>query len=200
MAGTLDELLVRTALDLLSDGPAEGISMRQVAQQLGVSHQAPYVHFGSKRRFLAAVAGAGLQQAAAKADAALAAAGDDPAERFHALIDAYISFMRERPHLHDLANGSLVAKADHPLLQRAAIDYWNLLHDTVAACQPDGTSEAETLRRCAAAWGTVYGIARLATLGQIPTSVPGDQHRLLHDAAETLYRGWQINDPAQTRC
>jgi hypothetical protein len=30
-----------------------------VAQTVGVSHQAPYVHFGNKRRFLAAVAGMG---------------------------------------------------------------------------------------------------------------------------------------------
>jgi len=195
----LDELLVRAGLDLLSDGPAEDISMRRVAQQLGVSHQAPYVHFGNKRRFLAAVAGAGLQQAATSADAALAAAGDDPAERFHALIDAYIAFMHERPHLHDLANGSMVSKADHPLLQQAAIEYWNLLHDTVAACQPAGTSEAETMRRCAAAWGTVYGIARLATLRQIPTSVPGDQHRLLHEAGRHALSSWQVTSPARAR-
>lgn len=198
MGATLEARLVRTALGLLNDEPAERLSLRRVAQELGVSHQAPYVHFGNKRGFLAAVAGVGLQQAVVAATAALAAAGDDPLRRLHTLVDAYVSFIRVRPHVHDLAYGPMVAKADHPFLQQAAVDYWNLLHDIVAACQPNGTSEAEILRRAAAAWGTVYGIARLATLGQIPKSVPGDQNELLHDAVDTVHQGWHYRRAAHT--
>ncbi len=190
---TLDERLVQTALQMLTDLPAEQLSLRRVAQELGVSHQAPYVHFGNKRTVLAAVAGAGLQDAADHAVVALAASGDDPARRLHVLMDVYITFIRERPHVHDLAYGPLVTKPDHPRLQRAAIAYWNLLHDTVAACQPAGIPEPELLRRCAAAWGTVYGIARLGALDQIPRSVPGDIDSLLHEALDTLRLGWQAS-------
>lgn len=192
-SGTLDERLVETALQMLTDQPAEHLSLRRVAEELGVSHQAPYVHFGNKRTFLAAVAGAGLQTAADQAVAALAVSGDDPVRRLHVLMAVYISFIRERPHVHDLAYGPLVNKPDHPHLQRAAIAYWNLLHDTVAACQPSGIPEPELLRRCAAAWGTVYGIARLGALGQIPRSVPGDIDSLLHEALDTLRLGWQAS-------
>lgn len=191
MSQSLPQDLVATALDLLSREPAERLSMRRVAQSLGVSHQAPYVHFGSKRRFLAAVAGAGLQQAADQARVALDAAPDDPPQRLHALADAYVAFVRTRPHVHDLAYGPLVAKTDHPTLQRAAIDYWNLLHDTVESCQPEGTNEADTLRRSTAAWATVYGIARLAAMNQIPNSVPGDMLSLVHEAIDTLHHGWE---------
>lgn len=106
-------------------------------------------------------------------------------------MDAYVGFINLHPHLYDLANGPLVAKADHPWLQAAAIASWDLLHDTIAACQPEKTSEAEVLRRRASAWGTVYGIPRLITLRQIPPSVPADQSRLLHEAVDTLYDGWQ---------
>ena len=192
-SGTLDERLVQAALQMLTDHPAEHLSLRRVAQELGVSHQAPYVHFGNKRTFLAAVAGAGLQSAADQAGAALALSGDDPVRRLHVLMAVYISFIRERPHVHDLAYGPLVNKPDHPRLQRAAIAYWNLLHDTVAACQPAGIPEPELLRRCAAAWGTVYGIARLGALDQIPRSVPGDIDSLLHEALDTLRLGWQAS-------
>jgi Tetracyclin repressor-like, C-terminal domain len=139
------------------------------------------------------VAGAGLRQAAAAAAAELAAAGNDPLRRLHALVDAYVGFICDQPHLHDLAYGPLVAKADHPGLQAAAIAYLSLLHDTVAACQPPGTGEAEVLRRSAAAWGIVYGLARLATLSQIPASVPGDLRELLHGAVDTMYEGWQAH-------
>ena len=191
----LDDQLLRAALDLLAHEPAERISLRRVAQTVGVSHQAPYVHFGDKRRFLAAAAGMGLQRAAEQAAIAMSAAAPDPGARLHALADAYIAFIRDRPHVHDLAYGPLVAKADHPRLQQAAIAYWDLLHDAVAACQPPGTAEADVLRGCAATWGTVYGIARLDALQQIPRSVPSESDRLIHQALDTLRLGWSRSAP-----
>lgn len=191
----LDNELLHAALDALAHEPAERLSLRRVAQTVGVSHQAPYVHFGDKRRFLAAVAGMGLQEAADEAANAVAAAESDPGARLHALADSYIAFIRNRPHVHDLAYGPLVAKADHPRLQLAAIAYWNLLHDAVADCQPPGTSEADTLRACAATWGTVYGIARLAAFQQIPRSVPSEFDRLIHQALDTLRLGWARTAP-----
>ena len=187
----LQERLVTAALELLKDHPAETLSLRQVALRVGVSHQAPYVHFGDKRRFLAAVAGAGLEVAAQEAASAVEAAGRNPRSRLHALVDAYVAFSDRHPHLHDLANGPLVVKGDHPRLQAAAITYWDLLHDTVAASQPDGVSEAEVLRRCTATWGTVYGITRLHAMRQIPAAVPGNRAQLLHAGVDTLYYGWQ---------
>lgn len=192
---TLEERLVRVALELLGTEPAERLSLRRVAQQLDVSHQAPYVHFGDKRTFLAAVAGAGLERAAAEAAEALTASGEAPLGRLQVLVNAYVGFIRNQPHVHDLAYGPLVAKPDHPRLQAAANAYWNLLHGAVAACQPADTSEEDVLRRCVATWGTVYGIARLATLHQIPASVPGDQSDLIREAIETLYDGWQRHHP-----
>ena len=46
--------LVEATLHMLRTAPVDQLSLRRVAEQVGVSHQAPYVHFGSKRRFLAA--------------------------------------------------------------------------------------------------------------------------------------------------
>ena len=197
--GSLEDQLIEAALRLLGDEPAELLSLRRVASDVGVSHQGPYVYFGNKRSFLAAVAGTGLQAAADQAVVALAMAGSDPAQRLHALMEAYIAFIRDRPHVHDLAYGPLVAKSDHPRLQQAAIAYWDLLHDTVEACQPEGTLESEVLRRCAAAWGTVYGIARLSALEQIPGSVPGSIDGLLHEALDTLRMGWQASPTSPAR-
>ncbi len=122
-------------------------------------------------------------------------AGDDPVARLHALVAAYLGFVRERLHVHDLTFGPLVAKADHPRLQLAAIDYWELLRITVHACQPVGVTEQELLRRCVVLWGTVQGIARLGAYGQIPVSVPGQLDDLLHEAVDALLRGWWGGSP-----
>lgn len=187
----LADRLIATALEMLETQPAEHLSIREVSQRVGVSHQAPYVHFGDKRRFLAAVAGAGLQRASADAVASVAAAGGDPGARLHALMESYVGFIDARPHVHDLAYGPLVAMSDHPRLQTAAIEYWTLLRETVTANQPTGVDDAEVLRRCATAWGLVYGIARLNAAGKIPPTVPADRARLLRDAIESMRQGWQ---------
>jgi AcrR family transcriptional regulator len=182
--------LVEATLEMLRAVPVDQLSLRRVAEQVGVSHQAPYVHFGSKRRFLAAVAGVGLDRAAGAAEQAVAAAGESPIARLRALARAYTEWVALEPHVHDLDLALHIDKSEHPWLRAAAIRYWNLLHDTVEACQPRGVSEADVLRRCTIAWGVVYGISRLAALDQVPASVPGDANEHIGLALDALYAGW----------
>jgi AcrR family transcriptional regulator len=188
--GDLGRRLVAAALEELATIHASKLSVRRVADRVGVSHQAPYVHFGNRRTFLAAVAGVGLGAAAARAREAVESAGLDTQARLHALARAYVDFTRSEPNLHDLAYGPMVAMSDHPWLQAAAIEYWNLLVETVGADQPAGVSEGEVLNRCTAVWGLVYGIARLDTHHKIPGTVPGDPVVLLHAALDALHDGW----------
>lgn len=190
-ATSLEIRLVEATLAKLRQSPVERLSLRRVAEEVGVSHQAPYVHFGSKRRFLAAVAGFGLDRAAAVAEARVAAAGESPIQRLHALADAYTGWVEREPHVHDLDHVLRIDKSEHPWLQMAAVRYWDLLHATVTACQPPGVSEADVLRRCAIAWGVVYGISRLAALDQVPASVPGNAGEHIRLALDALYAGWQ---------
>jgi AcrR family transcriptional regulator len=187
---SLEMRLVEAALEMLRVVPVDQLSLRQVAEQVGVSHQAPYVHFGSKRRFLAAVAGVGLDRAAAAAEQRVAAAGKSPIARLRALAQAYTDWVALEPHVHDLDLSLHIAKSEHPWLQAAAIRYWDLLHDTVEACQPPHVSEADVLRRCTITWGVVYGISRLASLDQVPASVPGDATEHIGLAIDALYAGW----------
>lgn len=189
-ATSLQMRLVEVTLEMLRTAPVDQLSLRRVADQVGVSHQAPYVHFGSKRRFLAAVAGVGFDRAAAAAEAEVAAAGESPIARLRALARAYTEWAAREPHVHDLDLALRIDKSEHPWLQAAAIRYWNLLHDTVAACQPPGVSEADVLRRSTIAWGVVYGISRLAALDQVPAAVPGDANEHIGLALDALHSGW----------
>ncbi len=189
----LPRRLVALALEELATTPAEKLSVRRVADRVGVSHQAPYVHFGDRRTFLAAVAGIGLASAAERAREAVEQVSADPRERLHALADAYVDFIRSKPHLHDLAYGPTVAMGDHPWLQAAAINYWRLHVGVVHACQPPGVTEGEVHNRCASAWGLVYGIARLDIHHKIPRTVPGDPALLMHAALDALYHGWRAD-------
>lgn len=44
----LTEQLLAAAVAALREDPAERLSLRRVAQRVGVSHQAPYVHLDRK--------------------------------------------------------------------------------------------------------------------------------------------------------
>ena len=148
------------------------------------------MHFGDRRTFLAAVAGAGLRAAAERAREAVSAAGTDPRVRLLALADAYVDFVQSEPHLHDLAYGPTVAMRDHPRLQAAAVEYWDLLVEVVSACQPSHVPGQEVLNRSVAVWGLVYGIALLDTHQKIPKTVLTDPRSLLRVALDALHRGW----------
>lgn len=190
--GSLEARLIGTALARLEVMPAERLSMRALAADVGVSHQAPYTHFRSRSRFLAAVAGTGLASVAAEARENVERAGADPLDRMLALADHYVSFIQRRPHLFDLAYGPSIQMRDHRVLQTAAIAYWTLLREVVGACQPAGVVEDEIQSRCEIAASTVYGIARMGAHRKIPRVVRASPSELVAAALRTLYRGWNL--------
>ncbi|KGN31449.1 hypothetical protein N802_03540 [Knoellia sinensis KCTC 19936] len=188
----LEARLVEAALTALETTSVDRLSMRSVASSVGVSHQAPYTHFRSRTRFLAAVAGSGLAGVVTEAEVAVERAGDDPIARLLALGDHYASFIERRPHLFDLAFGPVVAMRDHRVLQEAAIAYWSLLRGVVLACQPPGTPDGEVQNRCEIAASTVYGIARMGAHHKIPRVVPATPRELVNSALRTLHDGWHV--------
>ena len=48
MAESLKEKVIRAAVDHIAESGPDGLSFRQIAADAGVSHQAPYHHFGDR--------------------------------------------------------------------------------------------------------------------------------------------------------
>ncbi|MDQ3273297.1 MAG: TetR/AcrR family transcriptional regulator, partial [Pseudomonadota bacterium] len=59
--GNLSEALLDAAEQLLPTRGAEALTLREVAREAGVSHGAPYHHFGSREALLAAIAERGFE-------------------------------------------------------------------------------------------------------------------------------------------
>ena len=84
----------------LADG-VEGVSMRKIADKVGVTAPAIYRHFKDKDELLGELINVGLQILQGYLEPALRAEG--PLERLRQLIDSYFDFALEQPKYFDLA-------------------------------------------------------------------------------------------------
>jgi AcrR family transcriptional regulator len=96
--GDLRRVLVDAAFELVGEGGAEAVSVREAARRAGVSPGAPFRHFESRDALLAAVAEEAQRRFRAEIDKALAKAPvDDPLQRFRCLGLAYLRWAMRNP-------------------------------------------------------------------------------------------------------
>jgi AcrR family transcriptional regulator len=99
--GDLANALVAAALAAVDAGGADAVSLRDLAQSLGVSRAAPYRHFADRDALLTAVAALGFEELAGIYESALAGPGDGRSRLRRAMSD-YIDFADRRSGLHRL--------------------------------------------------------------------------------------------------
>mgnify|MGYP006270250609 CR=1 FL=1 len=103
--GDLRPKLIETAMDCIERDGVAKLSLRKIAADLGVSHNAPYMHFASKDTLLDAVIARGfamLRAAIAEAGGSGTLDAGDWDERVKRGLHAYVRFARERSGLYAL--------------------------------------------------------------------------------------------------
>jgi AcrR family transcriptional regulator len=93
--------IVEAARELLEAEGPEGLSMRRLADRLGIRAPSLYKHFADKQSVEAALISDCFEQQAAAFEAAVA--GSD--EPLAAIAGVYRSFAKEHPHLYRLMTG-----------------------------------------------------------------------------------------------
>src|ERR1700756_4423963 len=94
--GDLHAALVKAAAAEVERGGYENLSLRELAESLGVSRAAPYRHFTDRRALLAAVAADGFERLTAAYRKATSS-GKTPRARLAAAGRGYLQFAAERP-------------------------------------------------------------------------------------------------------
>src|SRR6056297_281533 len=89
--GDLETALVEAGIAILEEKGLAGLSLRAIAQRVGVSHAAPRNHFGSLRGLLTAIGAEGFRRHAASMRARLRE-GADRTARLHAAMEGYVGF------------------------------------------------------------------------------------------------------------
>lgn len=163
--GDLRVSLLETATSMLKEDGVEGLSLRKLADRVGVSRTAPYHHFKDKNALLCAIAEQGFNHWHEQAEATAQRSGLSEKERFRQFVFGYISYASENPELYDLMFGRTIWKqqaATQELKNVAYPSFQNQLK-MIKTCQQHGImpSDADTLRLAQVTWGTMHGIARL---------------------------------------
>ena len=102
MAQNTREALISAAARLLDQGGPAAVTLRAVAQAVGVSHNAPYKHFHDKEDLLAAIASRELSRPGA---ATGSATESDPALALRRMAQAYVDWAQHHPERFKLTFG-----------------------------------------------------------------------------------------------
>jgi AcrR family transcriptional regulator len=164
--GNLAEVLVEATLKLIEQDGTEAVSLRDLAQSLGVSRAAPYRHFADRDALLATVAVRGFEDLIALYEAALARPGDGR-DRLRAAGRAFYDFATQRPGLYQLMfESDFLNRASPPaMLLAPAEKSYRLLLTLVAGAYPDA-DEAEVKIRTLIMTSTSHGFLSLNHVGR----------------------------------
>lgn len=163
--GDLRPTLLSTASEMINAGGVEALSLRKLAEQVGVSRTATYHHFKDKHDLLCAVAAEGFLRWKNIEQAIFNDTEKPITERYRQFIFQYIDFAANNPAIYDLMFGHTLWKHDHSNQELRDIAYPVFQHqvEMTKAWQQAGILPASenTLRLAQVTWGTMHGIARL---------------------------------------
>jgi AcrR family transcriptional regulator len=193
----LRERIAAAAQELYLAEGIEGLSMRRLAERVGVSAPAIYRHYESKDELLAEIVGMGLKSLERYLEPALAA--PTPIERLRGLVVGYLDFALEQPQYFDFAfmTPSRVAGLDDELT-KPQLATFRLAVEQVGACMADGSlEEADPLETALLVWAEAHGLVTLYRIGRFGPDEP--QFRALYGrTVDRLLSGLAPRRPART--
>jgi len=171
--GDLHNALIAAALAAVEQDGPDAVSLRDLAQTLGVSRAAPYRHFADRDALLAAVAAQGFEDLNVGYEAALDRPGDGR-DKLRAASQVYFDFAQRRPGLFRLMFESDFLARDTPpaVMIEPANKAYQLLWSAMEAAYPDA-DERTIKARTITMWSTVYGFIALNRAGRFKPFMKG---------------------------
>lgn len=152
------------------------LSVRTLAQEVGVSPGAPYHHFADRRLLLLAIASEGMKRLTDEA-ARLGASTLRGRDRLLALGLHFIEFAERSPRMFELIYDSeLSAPAHEPELEKYQTIGQQLIRSAIAAELRRASAKTVELR-AVAFWAFIYGFAGLRRTYNLQSFDPFDMSR-----------------------
>lgn len=189
MATGLRERVLASAVAYIGEHGPDGLSFRQVAADAGVSHQAPYHHFGDRKAIFQAIALEGFSALAA-ALREPSAAGLDPSV---VLCERYVEFaLAHKGHFRVMFRSDLCAMDESPELQRAGDEAFQALLDEVTRIVGNGASLDAVRVQATTMWSLAHGLATLLIDGPLEHKIGrvADRRALVRSVAARAVEGF----------
>lgn len=186
--GDLRPTLLNAATEMINESGVEGLSLRKLAECVGVSRTATYHHFKDKHDLLCAVAAQGFLTWQQIEQDTFNDTSIELKERYRLFVFRYIEFAAKNPAIYDLMFGRTLWKSGQSNQGLRDIAYPCFQHqvEMTKAWQEKGiiAQGEKTLRLAQVTWGTMHGIARLLIDG-----IYADAHNIeeMCDCAVNLF-------------
>jgi hypothetical protein len=185
MSSLKSESLRRTVLDAAvaisaASGP-DAISMREVAREAGVSHQAPYHHFTDRSGIFAAICEEGFRQLS---EALLAPRPSIDSN----MCESYVHFALQHPgHFRVMMRNDLCQLVHYPSARMEADRAFDILVDEVKSLLGEGASDEIVKTQTAYMWSVGHGLATLLLDGPLEIKLEGidDMNAFIHQVSRT---------------
>ncbi|MFM8651990.1 MAG: TetR/AcrR family transcriptional regulator [Acidimicrobiaceae bacterium] len=190
MAQTLREKVIKAAVKYVADSGPDGLSFRQIAADAGVSHQAPYHHFGDRSAIFGEIALEGFRKFAAVMGAP--ARADEDSENCVRLCERYVDFaIANKGHFRVMFRADLCQMHESPETEKAADDAFATLLDAVSEMVGDSASLDEIRVQATAMWSLAHGLATLIIDGPLENKIGkvSDRRALVRSVAQRAAEG-----------
>jgi AcrR family transcriptional regulator len=159
------EAMRRVAENAFATRGAEGVTMRELARELGCSAMTPYRYFRDKDEILAMVRAAAFNRFAARLEAAAKTAP----ETDHSVVsEAYVAFALDEPHAYRLMFDLAQQASVYPELATASQRAWRMLGTHFERLVAAGILEGDPQLIGYAYWASLHGFTMLALANQLP--------------------------------
>jgi len=156
------------AMGLFARDGYDAVTMRSLAEVLGVSAMTPYRYLAGKEALFGLVRAEAFRRFADRLEAALARAGGDPATRLRRLKHAYVAFAVDEPDAYrimfELSQPDPVGAAELAAESRRA---FGVLHRTVADAVAAGVLDGDPLTLAHLLWASTHGLVSLHLAGKL---------------------------------
>ena len=162
--GDLRQTLLTAAKQLIVDYGIEYLSLRKLAQRVGVSRTAAYHHFDDKNDLLCAIAAEGFQQYLGNTQKNYRDHKLTDQQKVQQYIHQYVQFAAQNPEVYELMFGRCIWKQAKCTAELKEIAYTSFQFqlEMIKYWQSKGLiQDDDSLRVSQVLWGAMHGIAKL---------------------------------------